>query len=215
MGALNIRIGPLVFDHPSYDMEGDVLYLHTGPPRAGEARRPLKATCSDSLRAPNNRRADGHQCPLPARAGRPVDSLGARSRRGQRGRARPRTSGGLTQNSNGGPRTPGFTEPAGGMPDPTGEPGCQDQRSRCWCSSCPATVATAIEVAASTRSQRRGASRARPLVLAGSSSAASRALTIASRAAPAELYARGRLLTARRHEREQAPRRLGAHCCFA
>jgi uncharacterized protein YuzE len=36
MEALNIRIGPLVFDHADYDSEGDVLYLHIGPPQTGE-----------------------------------------------------------------------------------------------------------------------------------------------------------------------------------
>jgi len=36
MEAMNIRIGPLVFDHSDYDEAGDVLYLHVGPPQAGE-----------------------------------------------------------------------------------------------------------------------------------------------------------------------------------
>jgi uncharacterized protein YuzE len=35
MEAVNIRIGPLVFDHADYDDAGDVLYLHVGPPQAG------------------------------------------------------------------------------------------------------------------------------------------------------------------------------------
>ena len=36
MEAVNIRIGPLVFDHADYDAEGDVLYLHVGAPQAAE-----------------------------------------------------------------------------------------------------------------------------------------------------------------------------------
>ncbi len=36
MDAMNIRIGPLVFDHADYDPDGDVLYLHVGAPQAGE-----------------------------------------------------------------------------------------------------------------------------------------------------------------------------------
>lgn len=36
MEAVNIRIGPLVFDHADYDGAGDVLYLHVGLPEAGE-----------------------------------------------------------------------------------------------------------------------------------------------------------------------------------
>jgi uncharacterized protein YuzE len=36
MEAVNIRIGPLVFDHADYDAEGDVLYLHIGEPQAAE-----------------------------------------------------------------------------------------------------------------------------------------------------------------------------------
>ena len=32
MEAMNIRIGPLAFDHA----DGDVLYLHVGPPEPGE-----------------------------------------------------------------------------------------------------------------------------------------------------------------------------------
>jgi uncharacterized protein YuzE len=36
MEAVTIRIGPLVFDHADYDPEGDVLYLHVGPPQAAE-----------------------------------------------------------------------------------------------------------------------------------------------------------------------------------
>ena len=28
MEAVNVKIGPLAFDHADYDPEGDVLYLH-------------------------------------------------------------------------------------------------------------------------------------------------------------------------------------------
>ena len=36
MEALKIRIGPLTFDHPEYDADGDVLYLHVSEPQPGE-----------------------------------------------------------------------------------------------------------------------------------------------------------------------------------
>jgi hypothetical protein len=36
MEAVNIRIGPLVFDHAEYDQDGDVLYLHRDLPQPGE-----------------------------------------------------------------------------------------------------------------------------------------------------------------------------------
>ena len=36
MEAVNVRIGPLVFDHAAYDAEGDVLYLHVGAPQEAE-----------------------------------------------------------------------------------------------------------------------------------------------------------------------------------
>jgi uncharacterized protein YuzE len=36
MDAVNIHIGPLVFDHADYDPDGDILYLHIGAPQAGE-----------------------------------------------------------------------------------------------------------------------------------------------------------------------------------
>jgi hypothetical protein len=32
MEAVNVKIGPLAFDHADYDSEGDVLYLHVGAP---------------------------------------------------------------------------------------------------------------------------------------------------------------------------------------
>jgi uncharacterized protein YuzE len=36
MERVNIKIGPLSFDHAAYDAENDVLYLHVGEPQAGE-----------------------------------------------------------------------------------------------------------------------------------------------------------------------------------
>jgi uncharacterized protein YuzE len=36
MEAVNIKIGPLVFDHADYDPDGDVLYLHVGLPQPAE-----------------------------------------------------------------------------------------------------------------------------------------------------------------------------------
>ena len=36
METVNVRIGPLVFDHADYDPDGDVLYLHIGEPSEGE-----------------------------------------------------------------------------------------------------------------------------------------------------------------------------------
>jgi uncharacterized protein YuzE len=36
MEAVNIRIGPLEFDHADYDDASDVLYLHVGRPQPGE-----------------------------------------------------------------------------------------------------------------------------------------------------------------------------------
>jgi uncharacterized protein YuzE len=36
MEAVDIHIGPLVFDHADYDQEGDILYLHVGPPQPAE-----------------------------------------------------------------------------------------------------------------------------------------------------------------------------------
>jgi hypothetical protein len=36
MDSVNIKIGPLVFDHADYDAEHDVLYLHVGEPQPGE-----------------------------------------------------------------------------------------------------------------------------------------------------------------------------------
>jgi uncharacterized protein YuzE len=36
MERVNIKIGPLSFDHADYDAENDVLYLHLGEPQVGE-----------------------------------------------------------------------------------------------------------------------------------------------------------------------------------
>jgi hypothetical protein len=36
MERVNIRIGPVVFDHADYDAEHDVLYLHAGEPEVGD-----------------------------------------------------------------------------------------------------------------------------------------------------------------------------------
>jgi len=36
MEAVNVHIGPLVFDRADYDPEGDVLYLHVGEPADAE-----------------------------------------------------------------------------------------------------------------------------------------------------------------------------------
>lgn len=37
MGSVSLRIGPVVFDHATYDAENDVLYLSVGDPEPGEA----------------------------------------------------------------------------------------------------------------------------------------------------------------------------------
>jgi hypothetical protein len=36
MERVNIKIGPVAFDHADYDAENDVLYLHVGSPQKGE-----------------------------------------------------------------------------------------------------------------------------------------------------------------------------------
>ncbi len=36
MEAVNVQIGPLIFDHADYDAAGDVLYLHMGEPVEAE-----------------------------------------------------------------------------------------------------------------------------------------------------------------------------------
>ncbi len=53
MEAVNVKIRPLVFDHADYDPEGDVLYLHVGAPRTLKERRPRRAMCCASSRAPS------------------------------------------------------------------------------------------------------------------------------------------------------------------
>ncbi|MBV9423578.1 MAG: hypothetical protein JOZ98_11750 [Solirubrobacterales bacterium] len=53
MEAVNIRIGPLEFDHADYDAEGDVLYLHVGQPSPAKAKKPRKDMLSASRQAPS------------------------------------------------------------------------------------------------------------------------------------------------------------------
>jgi uncharacterized protein YuzE len=36
MDSVNIKIGPVAFDHADYDAENDVLYLHVGEPQEAE-----------------------------------------------------------------------------------------------------------------------------------------------------------------------------------
>ena len=36
MEPVNVKIGPLVFDHADYDRQGDMLYLHVGAPQDAE-----------------------------------------------------------------------------------------------------------------------------------------------------------------------------------
>lgn len=36
MEQVNIKIGPVLFDHADFDAEHDVLYLHVGEPQEGE-----------------------------------------------------------------------------------------------------------------------------------------------------------------------------------
>jgi uncharacterized protein YuzE len=36
MEQVNIKIGPVAFDHADYDAESDVLYLHVGEPQEAE-----------------------------------------------------------------------------------------------------------------------------------------------------------------------------------
>jgi hypothetical protein len=52
MEAVNVTIGPLVFDHAGYDSQGDVLYLHIGAPRTLKERRLRRAMSCASSRAP-------------------------------------------------------------------------------------------------------------------------------------------------------------------
>jgi uncharacterized protein YuzE len=37
MGHVNLRIGPVIFDHANYDAEHDILYLRVGESEPGEA----------------------------------------------------------------------------------------------------------------------------------------------------------------------------------
>jgi uncharacterized protein YuzE len=37
METVNVQVGPYIFDHADYDADGDVLYLHIGPPQRAEA----------------------------------------------------------------------------------------------------------------------------------------------------------------------------------
>ena len=53
MEAMNIRIGPLEFDHADYDADGDVLYLHVGQPQPGEGEETPRGTLSASRQAPS------------------------------------------------------------------------------------------------------------------------------------------------------------------
>jgi hypothetical protein len=52
MEAMNIRIGPLTFDHADYDADGDVLYLHVGEPQPGEGEETPEGHVLASPRAP-------------------------------------------------------------------------------------------------------------------------------------------------------------------
>ncbi len=37
MDSVNVRIGHLDFDHADYDADGDILYLHIGPPQPSQS----------------------------------------------------------------------------------------------------------------------------------------------------------------------------------
>ncbi len=43
MEQVNIRIGPVAFDHADYDAENDVLYLHVGEPKEAEGEETPEA----------------------------------------------------------------------------------------------------------------------------------------------------------------------------
>lgn len=45
MDAVTIHIGPFVFDHTDYDPDGDILYLHVGPPQVGDGEETPSDTC--------------------------------------------------------------------------------------------------------------------------------------------------------------------------
>jgi hypothetical protein len=53
MEAVNVKIGPLVFDHADYDSEGDVLYLHVGAPQDAEGEETPEGMSCASSRAPS------------------------------------------------------------------------------------------------------------------------------------------------------------------
>jgi len=53
MEAVNVTIGPLVFDHADYDSESDVLYLHAGAPQDAEGEETRSAMFCASSRAPS------------------------------------------------------------------------------------------------------------------------------------------------------------------
>jgi hypothetical protein len=53
MEAVNVAIGPLVFDHADYDSEGDILYLHVGAPQDAEAEETRRAMFCALSRAPS------------------------------------------------------------------------------------------------------------------------------------------------------------------
>ena len=54
MEQVNIRIGPVAFDHADYDAKNDVLYLHVGEPREaeGEETRPAFRAWHSAHRRP-------------------------------------------------------------------------------------------------------------------------------------------------------------------
>jgi hypothetical protein len=61
MDAVNIRIGPLVFDHADYDPDGDVLYLHIGPPQPAEGEETPEGLVLRFAPYAADRGADRHQ----------------------------------------------------------------------------------------------------------------------------------------------------------
>jgi hypothetical protein len=73
MEAVNVHIGPLVFDHADYDAEGDVLYLHVGELAEGEGEEAPEAVAA-SLVARSREIRNGSLtavCPHPRRTGHP------------------------------------------------------------------------------------------------------------------------------------------------
>lgn len=45
MERVEIKIGPITFDHADYDDEGDVLYLHVGEPQVAEGEQTPEGHC--------------------------------------------------------------------------------------------------------------------------------------------------------------------------